>query len=76
MLAPSSKLFSAPGWLFELTYDDGFRCLAWKRGDVVRLESRIGREMAPCFPELVDALRAVPADVARGNKKAPPKRGR
>ncbi|MGZ5165227.1 MAG: ATP-dependent DNA ligase [Burkholderiales bacterium] len=58
MLATPGTLFSAPGWIFELKYD-GFRCLASKWGDVIRLESRNGRDMSGCFPELVEAMRAV-----------------
>lgn len=61
MLATPGKLFSAPGWLYELKYD-GFRCLITKRGNVVRLDSRNGRDMAACFPELVDELRPIPHD--------------
>ena len=52
MLATPGKLFSARGWVFELKYD-GFRCLVTKCGDVVRLESRNGRDMSDLFPELV-----------------------
>lgn len=61
MLATPGKLFSSRGWLYELKYD-GFRCLITKRGDVVRLDSRTGRDMARCFPELVDELRPIPHD--------------
>ena len=52
MLATPGKLFSSPGWIYELKYD-GFRCLVSKHGDVVRLESRKGRDMSALFPELV-----------------------
>lgn len=52
MLATPGKLSSAPGWIYELKYD-GFRCLVSKQRKVVRLESRNGRDMGPCFPELV-----------------------
>jgi bifunctional non-homologous end joining protein LigD len=61
MLATPGKLFSAKGWIFELKHD-GFRCLITKLGDTVRLESRSGRNMSPCFPELVDELRPIRAD--------------
>jgi bifunctional non-homologous end joining protein LigD len=61
MLATPGKLFSAKGWIFELKHD-GFRCLMTKLGDSVRLESRSGRNMSPCFPELVDELRPIRAD--------------
>lgn len=61
MLATPGKLFSAAGWIFELKYD-GFRCLGSKWGEVVRLESRNGRDMSPCFPELLEAMHAMPHD--------------
>jgi bifunctional non-homologous end joining protein LigD len=61
MLAIPGKLFSAKGWIFELKHD-GFRCLITKRGDSVRLESRSGRDMSTCFPEVVDELRLIRAD--------------
>ncbi|MGZ5260153.1 MAG: ATP-dependent DNA ligase, partial [Burkholderiales bacterium] len=61
MLATPGTLFSAPGWIFELKYD-GFRWLVSKCGDVIRLESRNGRDMAASFPELVEAMQAVEHD--------------
>src|SRR5688572_9504945 len=62
MLASSAKTpFAYRGWIFELKYD-GFRCLATKHGTRVHLESRRGRDMAPSFPEVVEALRAIPHD--------------
>ena len=61
MLATPGKLFSAPGWIFELKYD-GFRCLVRKHGDVVRLESRGGRDMSDRYPELVSDIRPIPHD--------------
>ena len=63
MLATAAKApFAAPGWIFELKYD-GLRVLASRRGQRVRLESSRGRDMAPSFPELVDALRAIPHEL-------------
>lgn len=63
MLATPGKLFSAAGWFYELKYD-GFRSLASKRGDVVRLESRNGKDLGCCFPEVLEELRAIEADFA------------
>src|SRR4051812_48807724 len=66
MLATSaSKPFDRPGWLFELKYD-GFRVLAIRRGDEVRLLSRRGNDLAPCFPEIVACLRELPDLVLDG----------
>lgn len=62
MLATPGKLFAAPGWVYELKYD-GFRTLASKRAGAIALHSRTGREMAARFPEVVDALRTVGADL-------------
>src|SRR4051794_40782747 len=61
MLATPGKLFSARGWIYELKYD-GFRCLVSKCGEVVRLESRNGRDMSGCFPELVDEIQPIRND--------------
>ena len=61
MLATPGKLASWKGWLYELKYD-GFRCLISKRCDLVRLESRSGRDMSECFPELVDEIRPISQD--------------
>src|SRR5687768_15050255 len=63
MLATPGKLFSAPGWLYELKYD-GFRCLVCKRGRSVRLRTRNGNNLADRFPELVADIHAVPHDLS------------
>jgi ATP-dependent DNA ligase len=39
---------------------DGFRCLAFRDGDAVDLRSRHDRPLARYFPEVVDALLALP----------------
>jgi bifunctional non-homologous end joining protein LigD len=49
--------FSDPAWIYERKLD-GIRCLAYRHGDEVRLESRIGRSRNESFPDLVEALRA------------------
>jgi ATP-dependent DNA ligase len=41
---------------------DGFRCLAFRAGDDVDLRSRHDRPLARYFPEVVAALRRLPAD--------------
>jgi ATP-dependent DNA ligase len=40
---------------------DGFRCLAFRDGDDVELQSRHGRALGRYFPEIVEALLALPA---------------
>src|SRR5258706_10260738 len=42
-------------WLYEAKWD-GFRCLAFRRGDQVLLQSKAGQPLARYFPELVEAL--------------------
>ena len=44
------------GWLYEPKWD-GFRCLAFRDGGDVHLQSKSGQPLARYFPELVDALR-------------------
>jgi ATP-dependent DNA ligase len=46
-----------PGMLYEPKLD-GFRCLAFRDGDEVLLESRNALPLARYFPEVVDAVRA------------------
>jgi len=56
----TDERFSRAGWLFERKLD-GERCLAFRRGDSVRLVSRNRQPLAPTYPELVDALAAQPS---------------
>ncbi len=43
-------------WLYEPKWD-GFRCLAFRKGDEVLLQSKAGQPLGRYFPELVDAFR-------------------
>jgi ATP-dependent DNA ligase len=47
---------SDSGWLYEPKWD-GFRCLVFRKGDQVLLQSKAGQPLARYFPELVDAFR-------------------
>jgi len=47
-------------WQYEPKWD-GFRCLAFRKGDQVLLQSKAGQPLARYFPELVDALRKLKA---------------
>ena len=59
MLAETGdRAFSAPEWLFELKLD-GYRALA-ARDQSARLLSRNGNDLTSCFPEVIQALRALP----------------
>ena len=44
-----------PHWQYEPKWD-GFRCLAFRDGDDVTLQSKAGQPLARYFPEIVDAL--------------------
>ncbi|HKW92993.1 MAG TPA: ATP-dependent DNA ligase [Methylomirabilota bacterium] len=47
-----------PGWQYEPKWD-GFRCLAFRDGDAIALQSKSGQALARYFPELVAHLRTV-----------------
>jgi ATP-dependent DNA ligase len=49
------------GWQYEPKWD-GFRCLAFRDGNSVKLQSKSGQPLDRYFPELVNALLAVDAD--------------
>lgn len=50
-----------PGWLYEPKWD-GFRCLAFRDGPDVELQSKAGKPLARYFPEVVANVRALAAD--------------
>lgn len=50
---------SGNGWLYEPKWD-GFRCLAFRDGDQVVLQSKAGQPLGRYFPELVDAFAKLP----------------
>lgn len=47
-------------WVYEPKWD-GFRCLAFRKGNQVLLQSKAGQPLGRYFPELVEALLAMPA---------------
>lgn len=47
-------------WQYEPKWD-GFRCLAFRDGETVELQSKSGQSLTRYFPELVEAVRAVKA---------------
>ena len=61
--AMEAKLVDAlptgPGWQFEPKWD-GFRCLAYCRGDAVDLRAKSGKPLGRYFPEMVEAVRWLP----------------
>src|SRR6187401_2932936 len=46
---------SGPQWQYEPKWD-GFRCLAFRDGKRVLLQSKSGQPLARYFPEIVEAL--------------------
>lgn len=61
-MAPTlvAQPFHHEGWVYEEKYD-GWRMVAYKDGDRVRLISRPGRDHTLRFPELVTANRRAAA---------------
>jgi ATP-dependent DNA ligase len=55
---PVDDLPSEPGWSFEPKYD-GFRCVVFRDGDSVHLQSRRQRPLARFFPEVAAAIAAL-----------------
>ena len=53
---PAEDLPKGSEWQYEPKWD-GFRCLAFRDGDRVDLESKSGKPLTRYFPELVEALR-------------------
>jgi ATP-dependent DNA ligase len=51
---------TGPEWQYEPKWD-GFRCLVFRDGDKVELQSKSGQPLTRYFPELVEAARAVKA---------------
>jgi ATP-dependent DNA ligase len=52
---PATDLPSGPNWQYEPKWD-GFRCLTFRDGDHLNLESKSGKPLTRYFPELVTAL--------------------
>jgi ATP-dependent DNA ligase len=48
------------GWLYEPKWD-GFRCLAFRNGENIVLQSKAGQPLGRYFPEIIAALRALSA---------------
>lgn len=57
---PAAELPGGPQWQYEPKWD-GFRCLAFRDGARVDLESKSGKPLTRYFPEVVAALAALKA---------------
>ncbi|MGO8793261.1 MAG: ATP-dependent DNA ligase [Candidatus Sulfotelmatobacter sp.] len=53
------KIPTGEGWLYQPKWD-GFRCLAFRRGSEVQLQSKAGQPLHRYFPEMVEALAKLP----------------
>src|SRR4029079_13914368 len=47
-------------WQYEPKWD-GFRCLAFRDGEAVRIQSKAGKPLGRYFPDVVEALGALSA---------------
>ena len=57
----AQELPTGEGWCYEPKWD-GFRTIAFRDGDDVRLQSRNGRPMNRYFPEVVEQILALPGE--------------
>src|ERR1041385_1136486 len=49
-----------PEWQYEPKWD-GFRCLVFRDGDTVTLQSKSGKPLTRYFPDMIEAVRALDA---------------
>src|ERR1700722_15654405 len=57
---PATKLPKGPLWQYEPKWD-GFRCLAFRDGGRIQLQSKSQKPLSRYFPELVESLAALKA---------------
>jgi ATP-dependent DNA ligase len=60
-LPTTSTTASGRRWQYEPKWD-GFRCLAFRDGEAVALQSKAGQPLGRYFPEVVEAVRALPIE--------------
>ena len=51
---------AGPEWQYEPKWD-GFRCLVFRRGDKVELQSKAGKPLTRYFPDVAESAKALPA---------------
>ncbi len=59
-LVQVERIPDGPQWQYEPKWD-GFRCVAFRDGDEIYLQSKAGEPLARYFPEIVEQLRALGA---------------
>ena len=57
----TTVLPTGDGWLYEPKWD-GFRCVAFRDRETIALQSKAGQPLTRYFPEIVEAVRALPAE--------------
>ena len=57
---PAASLPVGPEWQYEPKWD-GFRCLAFRNGKTIELESKAGKPLTRYFPELASSLSSLRA---------------
>src|SRR4051812_20219548 len=57
---PAHEIPSERGWQYEPKWD-GFRCVAFRNGDDVYLQSKAGQPLARYFPDVAEALKILPS---------------
>jgi len=55
----ATEVPAGPEWQYEPKWD-GFRCIASRDGDAIELQSKSGQPLARYFPDVVEALAALP----------------
>ena len=55
-------------WQYEPKWD-GFRCLAFRDGDAVRIQSKAGKPLARYFPDVVESLQRARSRTVRGRRR-------
>lgn len=55
------ELPTGPDWRFEPKWD-GFRCLVFRAGAEIELQSKSGKPLGRYFPEMLEAVRSLRAD--------------
>src|SRR5262249_8020645 len=56
---PATALPHGSGWQYEPKWD-GFRCVVFRDGSEVQLQSKSGQPLTRYFPEIENAIRALP----------------
>jgi len=56
----ATELPTGNHWQYEPKWD-GFRCIAFRAGEKIELQSKAGRSLTRYFPDITDALRSIVA---------------